>query len=389
MIAGVDFPTHIARYPVVDVAYIGRQASPPPSLLDLPHRCMTHSGRSALFLALRLAGVGKGDGVLVPTYHCPTMIAPVERLGALAVFYRLTESGAPDVAYLARLDMTRIRAMVAAHFFGVPVPLSATARLCAEHGVQLIEDCAHCFFGRSEGDVIGTVGHLAVGSLAKFFPVRSGGLLASLNPPTGELDVESGPLTAEIRAIWDAVDMSSRTGRMGVLGFAVRAARRLSGHPDLSDLRQESPSEPSGSEIRQSAVRDPLLAPMAARRFDRWLVKHSDLNAIARKRSENFRLLATGLEDMPRAKPLAMDLAPGTAPYVMPLLIDDPDEPYQRMRCEGLPVFRWDRRWPGTPDLQGDVAGIWSRGVVQLACHQSLRPADIDRMISVARSCLR
>jgi dTDP-4-amino-4,6-dideoxygalactose transaminase len=56
------------------------------SLLDHPRHLLTTSGRAAILLALECLDVGPGDLVLLPSYHCPTMVSPVKTLGADAAF---------------------------------------------------------------------------------------------------------------------------------------------------------------------------------------------------------------------------------------------------------------------------------------------------------------
>ena len=76
-------------------------------------------------------------------------------------------------------------------------------------------------------------------------------------------------------------------------------------------------------------------------------------------------------------------LPEGAAPYVFPLRIDATDRAdhiYAVLRRHAMPVFRWDRIWPGTPTaLPGDVGPLWSRNVLQLLCHQDLSEADVMR----------
>jgi selenocysteine lyase/cysteine desulfurase len=129
----------------------------------------TTSGRAAIALALRAVGCKAGDRVLVPTYHCPTMIAPVVRLGAVPEFYPLTASGAPSMSFLARHGRG-VRAMLVAHYFGFPQPLGQLRGFCDANGIAMIEDCAHAFFGVVDGRPVGAWGDVAIASATKFFP---------------------------------------------------------------------------------------------------------------------------------------------------------------------------------------------------------------------------
>jgi len=102
---------------------------------------------------------------------------------------------------------------------------------------------------------------------------------------------------------------------------------------------------------------------------------------IVAQRREHYRAFAQAFADRPGMRPLFAELPAHSAPYVFPLWTDRPDEIYQRMREQGLPVSRWDWLWPGVPDMPGDQGKRWSEHVLQLHCHQDLSIEDRDRMI--------
>lgn len=352
-----------------------------PSLLDLPYKVFTRSGRSALVLALRAAAVRPGDRVLVPTYHCPTMIAPVESLQATPVFYPLTQDGLPDLDRLDALCGAGPKAILVAHLFGLPRRLERVAEFCKTRAISMIEDCAHAFFGSIDGVPVGSTGEFAIGSLPKFFPVIEGGLLASGTRPLDALECQRQPLRAELRAAWDILDVAAGYDRLGVVGSAIRAVTRLTrradrGTPPLA----ESPAEPSSETIRAEGLADPLLQPMRLRATEYLVMSHSELTKITCRRNQNYHAIADALDNATGIRPLFPECGPNAAPYVVPLLTQRPDAAYARMRVAGLPVFRWDRLWPGTPLYPHDAAVDWCRGLIQLACHQSLDSTDIERI---------
>ena len=144
------------RLPVLGwSAFAGERAAPTHGVLSNPHRRYTTSGRAAIALALRVLGIRPGNKVLVPTYHCPTMIAPVVRAGAQPMFYPITATGGIDLEWLQRADLVGARAMLAAHYFGIPQPMSEVRAFCDSYRIALIEDCAHAFFGLSDGAAVG------------------------------------------------------------------------------------------------------------------------------------------------------------------------------------------------------------------------------------------
>ena len=109
---------------------------------------------------------------------------------------------------------------------------------------------------------------------------------------------------------------------------------------------------------------------------------------IAARRRENFARYAQRFANVSGARPL---FAPGTAaaPYVFPLWVDDAERVYAAARTQRLPVFRWDRIWPGTPGLANDHGPQWSHHVLQLLCHQDLSAADVDCTATALLDMLR
>ena len=83
-----------------------------------------------------------------------------------------------------------------------------------------------------------------------------------------------------------------------------------------------------------------------------------------------------------------VDLPEGAAPYVFPLYVDDPEPSYQRVRSVGVPIYRWDEIWPGTPVIEGDHGPGWSKHVFQLGCHQDLSSEDIDAIADTVRTII-
>jgi dTDP-4-amino-4,6-dideoxygalactose transaminase len=128
---------------------------------DMPHAVAVSSGTSALHLGLLGAGIGPGDEVLVPALTFVAGAAAVRYCGATPVF---VDSVSPDDLNLdpddaARLITPRTRAILATHWMGYACDLEALERLCAEHGLLLIEDCAQSLTGRAaDGRLTGTVG---------------------------------------------------------------------------------------------------------------------------------------------------------------------------------------------------------------------------------------
>lgn len=102
---------------------------------------MVASGTHALYLALRIVGVGTGDVVLMPAYACRALADAVAELGAEPAVVDVDRRyGIDRDAALQRMKETnRVRAAIAVHPFGSRIDLTPLETL----GCPIIEDCAH------------------------------------------------------------------------------------------------------------------------------------------------------------------------------------------------------------------------------------------------------
>lgn len=375
----------LPRLPVLGVGSLGR-AVPTPGCDRLDrqgHPIYTASGRVSILLALRALGLGPGKKVLLPSYHCPTMVEPCLLLGGEPVFYPIDANGRPDEDFLRRVPVRDVVALLAAHLFGLPIDMRGLRGLCDERGLALIEDCAHAFFGRSAAGPVGTQGDFAVGSLTKFFPVVEGGCLLVRAGHPAARGIELGPAGAlrALRCVWDAVEVGAATRRLGAFdGMArglVSLKRRLrGGEPAPAAAPSAAPVDVAGAFKTIDARRAKLGATAATR----WIVRHADEARIVSRRRDNYRRLVQAFSGQAGLRPLFPMLPADAVPYVFPLHVDDARRIHPVLRALGMPMFRWDLRWPATPD--DPVGSDWSTHVFQLACHQDLEPQDLELMAS-------
>ncbi|HKO98028.1 MAG TPA: DegT/DnrJ/EryC1/StrS family aminotransferase [Pyrinomonadaceae bacterium] len=108
------------------------------------HGLALTNGTVSLEIALSAAGIKPGDEVIVPPITFVASASSVLRVGAVPVFVDIdpqTINLNPE--RVAEHINERTRAIVAVHFAGHPVDLDLLTDLCDQHGLVLIEDCAH------------------------------------------------------------------------------------------------------------------------------------------------------------------------------------------------------------------------------------------------------
>lgn len=139
-----------------------------------------HSGRSAMGLIFEHLGLGPGDEVILPAYTFGEILPVFESLGVKAVPADVdphTFNMTPD-AVRSRIT-NRTRAILALHIFGVPCEIQAIRALADEHGIAVVEDCAHSLGATIFGENTGRFGSAAFYSfdLTKLINTFGGGMV--------------------------------------------------------------------------------------------------------------------------------------------------------------------------------------------------------------------
>jgi dTDP-4-amino-4,6-dideoxygalactose transaminase len=138
------------------------------------------SGTAALEIALKAAGVGPGDEVIVPPYtFLATASAPL-LLGAIPVFCDIE-------ADTLNLDPNKVedaitphtKAIIPVHFAGLGADLDRLLAIARAHNLFLLEDAAHAHGAKSRGKFLGTFGNAGVFSFqaSKNMTAGEGGLI--------------------------------------------------------------------------------------------------------------------------------------------------------------------------------------------------------------------
>lgn len=377
----------IPRLPVFGWdTFSGDKASTTPSLLDAPRLAFTTSGRASIYQALKILGIATGKSVLVPTYHCPTMVAPIVALGGETIFCPIDASGGIDLESTSALIRPDTRAIIAPHYFGLPQPMEQLRAWCDERGIALIEDCAHALFGISGKRNIGEWGDLAIASLTKFLPVPEGGCLICNREQTEYVALQRHGVIEQIRAALDILEEGVRhqalPGLNGILQGLFALKQRLR---NPSSEAQAPPSDADSDDASPTETIEPQLAGTRMARICRWVARHAARERIVAQRRRNYVYLAQALAGSAYFHSLRPELPADCAPYVFPLWVAKPDPAYQQLRALRVPLFRWDQLWPSTPTIPGDSGKEWSHHVYQLVCHQDLRQEELDHIVANLR----
>jgi len=127
-----------------------------------------NSGRSAIYIILKAAGVGEGDEVLIQAYTCNAVPNPIIWTGARPVYVDINpETLNMDIKDLTKKIAERTRAIILQHTFGRPGPIEEVLEIGKEHKLLIIEDCAHSLSAAYKGRKLGTYGDAAILSFGR------------------------------------------------------------------------------------------------------------------------------------------------------------------------------------------------------------------------------
>lgn len=140
------------------------------------------SGTAALHLAVKLAGVQKGDLVLCSDMTFAATVNPITYEGGIQVFIdseRDTWNMDPKALERAFEKYPEAKVVMLVHLYGTPAKMDEIIEICKRHNAILIEDAAEALSARYKGRKCGTFGTYNIYSFNgnKIITTSGGGML--------------------------------------------------------------------------------------------------------------------------------------------------------------------------------------------------------------------
>ncbi|MEV6266572.1 DegT/DnrJ/EryC1/StrS family aminotransferase [Kribbella sp. NPDC051936] len=146
------------------------------------HAVCLANGTLAIAVALKAAGVGIGDEVIVPPYTFIATASAALFVGAVPVFADVD----PDTHLLDPIATEaavteRTKAVVVVHLAGRPADMDAFTALGAKHGLTIVEDAAQAHGAAYKGRSVGAIGDLGTFSFqsSKNITAGEGGIVVT------------------------------------------------------------------------------------------------------------------------------------------------------------------------------------------------------------------
>jgi len=165
------------------------------------------SGSDALLLSLMALGIGKGDGVLVPTFTFFSSVACMTRVGATPIFVDIdpdtclidTKQTEDLLGQRSRKSNGRIKAILPVHLFGQCCAMDELLSIANRYNLKIVEDVAQALgsknaLNKGGPKAAGTMGDLGCFS---FFPTKTLGGIGD----GGMVATDQSPLADKVRML--------------------------------------------------------------------------------------------------------------------------------------------------------------------------------------------
>ena len=145
---------------------------------------LTHSGTSALEIAMFLLNIKKGDEVIIPSFTFTSTANCVVMSGAKPVFVDIDSNLNIDAEKIEKKITKKTKAITIVHYGGFSCEMDKILRLKKKYNLFLIEDAAHAFLAKYKKKYIGTFGEIGMYSFHEtknFISGQGGALLINDN----------------------------------------------------------------------------------------------------------------------------------------------------------------------------------------------------------------
>lgn len=126
---------------------------------DFTHSVAVNNGTSAIVAALRACGIGSGDEVITSPF---TFVATINAILEVGASVRLVDIDPDTYAInpdeIKKAVRNNTKAVLPVHLFGHCAQIEEIGRMCVDHGLYLIEDCAQAHGAKYYGEYAGSFG---------------------------------------------------------------------------------------------------------------------------------------------------------------------------------------------------------------------------------------
>jgi dTDP-4-amino-4,6-dideoxygalactose transaminase len=141
------------------------------SLIGARHCVGVANGTDAIYITLKMLGIGPGDEVITTAASWISTSETISQTGARPVFIDIDPA-----TYTINLDLieqsitARTKAIIPVHLYGQAAHIKNIQAIAEKHNLFLIEDCAQSHLTEEAGSIVGTFG---IASTFSFYPGKN------------------------------------------------------------------------------------------------------------------------------------------------------------------------------------------------------------------------
>ena len=140
------------------------------NLYGVKHCVPVANGTDAIYIILKILGVGAGDEVITVANSWISTSETITQAGAKPVFIDVDEYFTIDVGKIEEAITPNTKAIIPVHLYGQMADIEIIEQICTKHNLFLIEDCAQSHFSELNGIRAGLRG---IASTFSFFPGKN------------------------------------------------------------------------------------------------------------------------------------------------------------------------------------------------------------------------
>ena len=347
--------------------------------------------RNGIYHGLAALGVKPGDNVLVPAYHCTSLVEPILRYGSEAKFYDINVDLTPNFDDIKEKIDRKTRAILAIHYFGFPQPIRKFRELCQARGLYLIEDCAHVLNGSTEeGIALGESGDISVFSWRKFLPLYDGGQLVINNSKlTLNVPWEKGGLLLSLKIAKNTFERlfeGSAVGKRHMLSSPWKLFSTLARHLSSLNSGGRRALNVNSYEIEF----DLNCVNLGMSGISKRILKRVNITKVIERRRRNYEHLRDAVQSMKGVTVPYPTVPQNICPWVFPLLVHGVNDLQLILRYRGIPASTWAGViHPSLILEQFPSARFLYNNLLFLPIHQSMEEKDLQTMISILGEVLQ
>jgi dTDP-4-amino-4,6-dideoxygalactose transaminase len=156
------------------------------------HCVSVANGTDALYIALRMLGVGPGDEVITSAHSWISTSETISQSGAQPVFVDVDPYYSLNADLIEAAITPRTRAIIPVHLYGQPADMTRIMAIAAKYDLLVIEDCAQAHYATWLGRRVGTFG---VAATFSFYPGKNLGAYGD----AGAIITNDGELATRMR----------------------------------------------------------------------------------------------------------------------------------------------------------------------------------------------